>query len=775
LNTNTKPTCFISYCRDHVDRDSINYLVQELRLKSRNTIDFLYDEELGLGKKLGTFMELIRVADAVIILLTPDYKLRTEDRLGGVYKEYTEILTRYNNEININIEKVNEPTLQLLPIIFSGNFERSCPKELKDNLCLDFSSYTARKRDNDGVLFVTKQIENMYSKDIRKIVSSIVASNAIRSPEIEASFDELKTVFFDTTKHENLTGNPRFEGDDNGIFVKTYAYKKVKNQTSYLLIGRKGSGKSTIIDYLSRDIESKYNDPINININNFDLEYIYSLLTSRQTQNDLKAIITQVRFFESVWELFLYIICMNCILIESRQGRFNQGQLNHITTIRNFLLQLSTSTDAAEHDLDFVATFHWCYSKIIEQIEVAIKASRNSKPEFSYDLSRMLNPDVLLQNALKSSVLDAFNETLHKCEKSFLISLDGFDTAFEKFRISSQNLSTELTETWNRTRFEIDWLAGFTHVIMALKSSNKNTPLSCKVDFCATIPKDRFIEFSDEERDSYVYIGKNHEIRWSAIELTILLYKRLEKIAKYRTNRDNTPRQRLEEVLLKGFPYIPKETITTIDDQEYQLPIFIDVLRHSFWRPREMLIYFAQIIAVLKDMRRRDIDITQFTVSKCIADTTRQIIKSEFLSEFKRHCPNLQEIIGLFRRQKQILSYSDISLLIGGFPFKFIDKEEAILDIKIQLSFLYEIGFLGLEVATRTLTRLKLLNKDVFWFNAGDDPYEVLESEDFDDCQFVIHPVFCEYLDLDVKKQRLTMNFDWEYLMQQEIHVVAPS
>ena len=83
-----RPTCFISYCRDGVDRDTVDHLVQQLRQTSRQRVEFLYDEDLDAGAKLPAFMDMLRSVDGVILLLTPEYKTKTEDRLGGVYTEY---------------------------------------------------------------------------------------------------------------------------------------------------------------------------------------------------------------------------------------------------------------------------------------------------------------------------------------------------------------------------------------------------------------------------------------------------------------------------------------------------------------------------------------------------------------------------------------------------------------------------------------------------------------------------------------------------------------
>lgn len=767
-----------------MDRDTVDNLVQQLKQTSRQRVDFLYDEDLDAGAKLPAFMDMLRNVDGVILLLTPEYKARTEDRRGGVYTEYSQIIRRYQEleaaanisakDLESNPLALIQPPFPLIPILLSGSFEKSCPSELQENLCLNFTTYRAFRRDT-GHLYTTQQVEARHNKLLSRIVSQIVVTNSSKSTEVAASFDELRAAFLENTRHEHIAGDPRFESQLHDLFVKTYAFKKVRKQTSYLLIGRKGSGKSTIVDYLSRDFEDKYKDAIKISINDFDLEYLYSILSTQQLRSELNVVVSQVRVFEVIWELFIYVCCMHCLVIEFRNGRAKNGQLQHLPAIDRFLRQLSGTRSDHGLELDYKATFHWCYSKIVQQIDDAIDSARDDTAEFAYDLSRLLNPEAMLRTALSDAVVDAFHTSLNHCTRRFLVSLDGFDTAFEEFRVRSQHSNHLEEEIRRRTQYEIDWLRGFAHVLIEMKSSPRRTALSNLVDFCATIPKDRFVEIRNAERDSYVYIGKCHEIRWSAIELAILLFKRLEIVANYKTDKRLTPQRRLEEVLHKCYPYVPLETVTSVDGKDHELPIFIDVLRHTFWRPREILIYFAKIIAVLKDIKRRNIEVTQFAVSKCIADTTREIVRTEFLSEFQRHCWNIRDIIEKFRRQKQILGLEEVQSILKDTPFNFIDRDRPVFDFRQQVQFLYEVGFLGVEVSPRTKERLRLLDIDVFWFNAGDDPFYVIADEGFMESKFIIHPVFCELLDLDVRRQRLTLDIHWKYLEQQEAHVIAPS
>jgi len=95
------------------------------------------------------------------------------------------------------------------------------------------------------------------------------------------------------------------------------------------------------------------------------------------------------------------------------------------------------------------------------------------------------------------------------------------------------------------------------------------------------------MEIMSNERDAYRYIGKYHDIKWSGIELAIMLRKRLEVIIGESTNKDDRPPARLDWIL-RQFPCIPQRSLVSVGGKEYEMSVFIDVLRHSFWRPREI-------------------------------------------------------------------------------------------------------------------------------------------------------------------------------------------
>ncbi len=774
-----KPSCFISYCREGADSESIQYLVQQLSDAAGEKIEFLFDEQLSPGTDLPGFMDLVKSVNGIIILLTPQYKRRVEERTGGVYREFSTIMERYENELNTANQRVSDQNEHdhiirspfcLVPIIFSSNFSNSCPKEISGKLSEDFSDYRAHRRKN-GNLYITGETSRRYKNKIKKIVSEISAHYVESTDEFRMSFEEMLETFFKTTKHEYIQDNPRLSKLLINTFVKTHSFKRVSSQSSYLLIGRKGSGKSTITHRLAASTEQKYKKHIEIRVNDFELEYLYSFISNPKNRDEQSITINRINTFEIAWEVFLYICCMDAVIAEYQAKKLSVPQRRNTPPIIKFLSRI-VGDNILDTEINHKALYRWCYVKIFEIKDSVINDSRNTMADFSYDISVKLDHQALVQRIVGDEVILAFEKILRTCERRFLVSMDGFDTAFDEFRMGSRYIGMKREELSDRVQFELDWLRGFLHVMQKMKSSQNNVPLASLIDFCTMIPKDRFMEIKGNERDAYVYISKYHDIRWSGIELAIMLRKRLELLGEYETSQKDRPHIRLEEVMGKKFPCLPSEATITVAGRDYVLPIFIAVLRHTFWRPREILIYFAKMISVVRDFRKRGIEINNFTVSKCISDTTREIISTEFINEFQRHCTNISNILSAFRGSKQILTLEELQKILDSYHFEFIDRDEPVYKFSEKTDFLYEIGFLGLRANNDLMERLKLLHSDIFWFNTDDEPLNIIRIENYLGCQFIIHPLFCEYLDLDTTNQNLTLNFGWDYLEQQEAHMM---
>ena len=83
-------TVFISYSWDNEKHKSfVRRMATDLRVEYG--INVLLDQfELNAGKNLTQFLDnSINIADKVLMILTPNYKLKAEKRNGGVGYEYS--------------------------------------------------------------------------------------------------------------------------------------------------------------------------------------------------------------------------------------------------------------------------------------------------------------------------------------------------------------------------------------------------------------------------------------------------------------------------------------------------------------------------------------------------------------------------------------------------------------------------------------------------------------------------------------------------------------
>lgn len=122
-----RPTVFISYSWDSKEhQDWVLKLATDLITKYN--IDVILDQfEINAGNDLTYFMETsIEKSNKVLLILTPNYKLKAEDRNGGVGYE-TSIISQELFESPIT-------NIKFIPILREGNSSTSTPKFIKSKV-----------------------------------------------------------------------------------------------------------------------------------------------------------------------------------------------------------------------------------------------------------------------------------------------------------------------------------------------------------------------------------------------------------------------------------------------------------------------------------------------------------------------------------------------------------------------------------------------------------------------------------------------------------------
>lgn len=128
MNMNKKrKLVFISYSWDNQEHQEWVLKLATDLMNIYGIIVILDQFELSAGKDLTYFMESsIEKADKVLIILTPNYKIKAENRTSGVGYEYSMISQELFESSITNVK--------FLPILRKGNSQNSTPKFLKSKV-----------------------------------------------------------------------------------------------------------------------------------------------------------------------------------------------------------------------------------------------------------------------------------------------------------------------------------------------------------------------------------------------------------------------------------------------------------------------------------------------------------------------------------------------------------------------------------------------------------------------------------------------------------------
>ena len=762
-----KTRCFISYCHQDIDRTDLDYFTDLLESHSNQKYEILIDQKLEPGSNINEFMELLNTVDAVILILSPEYKRRVLHKEGGVYREFKTICNRYEQlqEEKKQGKKTGDILgfFELIPLLFSGIAQTSVPDELNNLLYLDFVGFRSTSKES-----ATEAIKRKYLPSIKKIADKLELVTTLKTKSFKELYEEYFGRLFLETKAD--WNNPRDKEHNyvETLFVRTLAYNKLKSRTVFFMIGRKGSGKSTVADILPMRQRDRYKDIIKVNADEFNLEQLYAFFDHDKVRSDMKNVFRRITCFQFSWEAFFYCCCIEILVAMEKRGALATHQSVFVPPLVAFLQNLMGDTEESSTANNKSPYFIYSFNAVSRFMEDCIKRARSNPEHFHSDIALRFKLNNFFRFTFGEQVIQNFDSLINTCTRGFLITLDGFDTAFDMFRRESiVRYSDELEQ---RAGFEADWLRAFLLLVLDIKERRRGANrLYDLMEFCITVPKDRFLELLRTERDSYRYTHRYCSLHWSGIELAILLRKRFEELGQFTTNKNNKIAEgRLAEVLRESFSHISADINFKFNDKSYPMPLFMYVLRHTFWRPRDILLYYAKIISAAESMRRRGIKISVEAIRRTIQDTTYEVIKSEFINELGTTVLNIKDIIEAFYGCPQIMSCERVEEILSSIDFKYAYGESTKIDIAEKIEFLYQVGFLGLVANAEMHQRLKMISNEAFYFNAGLLPLRTAVQEKCKNFRMIIHPIFCEYLQLNTSNQELTLQFRWDQLHDME-------
>jgi energy-coupling factor transporter ATP-binding protein EcfA2 len=758
-----KRTLFVSYSHDNVDRDKLDYLIDQIQRRGRNSVRVLIDlQEVRLGGSFTDYMGLIESynVDAVLIVLTPSYKQKVSKNEGNVPPEFKAIMARYEEDkqayarlpkSDLNLYEDGR-TFGIFPVLFHGSTSDSVPEALKHEALryADISNAVAhRDRDNKPIASGASQ------KEMDDLAEQILVDLKNIAKQKDGDYQQrrarIRQALFANTKagaHSSL---------ETEVFARTTTYRRVLSQESYFIVGRKGSGKSTLTEQLELQNPNKYANHVAIDFSRVKLAFIYSFYTNPQFQSDAGATRGyRAEYLELVWECFFIF----CLVWRKRDNEY-------------FLSWLRTEFGEEVDEYSPEEFFDVALGRSIERFAKFQDATISALKETLSSLPASLSVRRFIEHVFGKQLVKAVQAL--SSEGTTLITLDGIDTAFHDYRLEYMRFGVSDTEDYyqGRARVELDLVKALMRLVANIKAKPRDFPVLTACEFCVTIPLDLFQEIKQHhERDSYRLLASCRSLDWSGLELAVMLRKRLEKLNEIQVNRERfySPRERLLELLDECYPGLPKEIPIEVGGRRIAFPIFIYVLRHTFWRPREVIFHFVGLISSFVYFRGST-PITESDVKAIVKEQAKALVKSEFIDEFKSTISNIDEIIEHLRGGPQYYPYDRFMAILESIEFNFYlnlyGKEQSAAISKLRL--LYEIGFLGIRLTDTQMLRHSR-PRNVFSFSEGIVIFDELRKEGFDGAAVCINPAFIEYLNIQIDpNQEIALNVDWEYLRENEV------
>ena len=758
---------FVSYCHEDIKPDDgrLTLFLNSLSECGPGLYEILADSvhnAASIGANLQIYMKQVDSVDAVIILLTPGYKQRVS--LKGNTGVYTEFRRIYDRLLKSEEDDTYGRTFLVLPIIFTSNYNDVCPPEIRHLLCKDLAwMYVIPDGKKPSVRKTQKaRLQQLVTEVADRIAAISATKSQIYLEHQQNLFQDF--LFADTKSRWYRPENKRYLN----AFVKTSTFLRVRNREVSFIVGRKGAGKSTITDVLPYMSSVDPAKVLAIDFEQLPFETCFNVLRDHPAEaSDLRHAFSPIYCYQLLWDLFLHLF-----LAWAVRDHIPHRVQPQILINRLLANPIARATDPLERNA--IATkvlFTYAFEKIMEYINIVIRRPRSAKGiagavgDFS-------------PSGLREYVLGTRGwRTLQDClalDKSVnnrvLVTADGFDTMVGYFTQESENPR----ET---TRFERELLLGLCQLVLHKEPAKIGRSLLYdRADFCIAIPYDRFRDIRQIDRDRYRFRQRFARIEWSGIELSSLVRKRLALLRSISDRKGLSLEGRLAHIMQKGYPELPDEVTFLFGSARYKLPLFIYVLRHTFWRPRDVLFIYASLLTAADAFRKQRKSMPTEFVRQVVAGATSTIVKDEFLAEFSSSFSNLPDVLSLFRHGPQVLSWGELRARIDKIQFDALAPGNSPPSIEAKVEILFDLGAIGVVLERKESEKL-LSFRHAFSFNEPNFLPDKLGRADYPRVLYALHPVFREFLHLDTSNNpELILPMTWEYLHSNEVlRGIAPA
>ena len=772
-------TCFFCYAWDeeNIRFGKLEFLRKRIKEKAGNRVEVILDKHTYEDNAdFDVLREKIWQYDLIVVFFTPDYKEIVVDRKAKknkdreVLKEYDIILERYLKEYN-----------SAFPVIFEGDKESSLPKEFVNRNARIYDSFRITKTDKKRYR-VPDVSQTEYNKFLNKIVQTAIHNCADKSEEYKTAEDALEKLF-------GLTNNVLIP---QSCLVIPELYHKIRLQSCMFIAGRKGSGKSTFIKKFKemdqKYFEEHYKKMMPISAETFNYEIVYELLFAAHT-ND-KIVVERYTVMCLFWEVYFVLYTMVIIRAEiedkiiTRENDDRYDIFNRVT--RKLFRLLGMKVGHGSIDLENTEVIKQIFFTSAEMVDNRYLSALDEIDNDNLILSQFSSKFTLssiIEKEFTQKELSDFFKGVHKCGHKIMFSLDGFDTHSEDFRITTSHMNPQSEEFKAREEFERLFFRTLLEVATKFKEKEVKDKIGNQIgdvlDFCIVLPKDRYDQIVQDDRD---VIKRNFgSLSWSALELQELLTKRLECLitkidSTYIVDTKGSYEERMNKAL-SFFPGLPMSIEMHVNGNVMRMPLFNYILRSSFWRPRDVISNLSKIMSQVvtvsgDDWKSNGVCMNEENIKLAIKKNASQIIKKEFIGEYKHVFRNLDDVLERLQGHEEQMHVPEFMNIIKGIPFDASFSYD-MNDINNKVRVLYQLGIIGLIYSKGLAKRQHYLNHICFEFNEGMEPLEdflKMKKIDGGDIQIIFNPLFAGRLMLNYNTNELIGNWSTEYISNNHIN-----
>ena len=501
---------FLSYCHDDlkVDERRLKVFIDALQVAGNGVYEIFADyqhPDAGVGSLLPEYMEKINASEAVIILLTPTYKKRIEQKQKtGVYTEFNYIYDKY---LEAREKNKYGSSFILMPILYSGTIEDSCPRELLDIIAGDIRWLFVSPSDRANN--VRRDIRTRLKEFLKKIAGQIAAISETKKSDYPKRAEELfrKFLFDDTKSGWDKVENHRFL---ESAIVKTSTFMKVRERKFSIIIGRKGSGKSTITHILPILTEPRPIDVLSLDFEQLPFDMCYNILRTNPAQaSDIRHAFSPIYSYQLLWDVFLHLY-FTWVALNKLSNRSKLSQ-----TVKKLLKGVFTGNETyfEKRQIATKILFVYAFENLIDFIKKTV-----DKQIISHELSKLqgiFTPHKFREYVFGSkgcSLLQEYFKVLADNNANVMVTADGFDTMIGYATLDA-------SDPHDAQRFETELLLSLFKLIFnngpARIGSSAIYDLS---KFCIAVPYDRFYDVRMKDRDRYNYRNIIIRSEWSGIE-----------------------------------------------------------------------------------------------------------------------------------------------------------------------------------------------------------------------------------------------------------------